>query len=128
LAVYDDLLVRFGTASELPLLQHVAGALLDKGIALEAMGHAERAIAAYNDLLIRFGTTTEITLREHVAIALFNKGMRLDELGRKEEAIVVYDDFRSRFGAAMGSSLILREYIAMAESRGQYLRESLAER
>ena len=110
IAVYDDLLARFGTATELPLREQVAKALVDKGVTLGTLGRSEEAIAVYDDLLARFGTATELPLRERVAKALFSKGVTLDELGRSEDAIAVFDDLLARFGTATE----LREQVANA--------------
>ena len=70
IAVYDDLLARFGTATELPLRERVAEALFNKGVTLGALGRSADAIAIYDDLLARFGAATELPLREQVAKAL----------------------------------------------------------
>ena len=69
IAVYDDVVGRFGIATELP---QVARALVNKGFALGQLDHSEEAIAVYDDVVGRFGTATELPLREHprdVAIA-----------------------------------------------------------
>jgi tetratricopeptide (TPR) repeat protein len=86
IAVYDDLLARFGNAIELPLREQVATALVNKGITLDALDRREEAIAVYDDVLTRFGNATEPALREQVATALVNKGITLDALDRREEA------------------------------------------
>ena len=112
IAVYDDLLARFGTATELPLREQVAKALFNKGVRLGALGRSEDAIAVYDDLLASFGTATELPLRELVAKALFNKGVTLGALGRSEDEIAVYDDLLARFGTA--PELPLREQVAKA--------------
>jgi len=69
IAAYDDLLGRFGTATELPLRELLAKALLNKGARLGTLNHTAEAIAVYDDLLARFGTATETPLRELVSIA-----------------------------------------------------------
>jgi hypothetical protein len=70
IAAYDDLLARFGTATEVPIREQIARALVNKGTTLGALGRSEAAIAAYDDLLARFGTATEAPIRDQVAIAL----------------------------------------------------------
>jgi tetratricopeptide (TPR) repeat protein len=67
IAVYDDLLARFGTATELPLREQVANALYNKGVTLGALGRSAEEIAVYDDLLARFGTATELPLRQIVS-------------------------------------------------------------
>ena len=69
IAVYDDLLTGFGTATELPLREQVASAFFNKGVTLGALGRSGDAIAVYDDLLARFATATELPLREQVAKA-----------------------------------------------------------
>src|SRR4051794_4291911 len=77
IAVYDDVVARFGTATELSLREQVALALLYKGLTL---GHTMAAITAYDELLARFRTAPELSLRENVATALLNKGDALNGL------------------------------------------------
>jgi methyltransferase (TIGR00027 family) len=113
-AVFDDVLSRFAAATELPLRELVANALVNKGIMLSALGRGEEAIAAYDGLLARFNEATVLPLRELelVAKALFNKGVTLSTLGHNENAIAAYDDLQACFGLATG--LPLRELVANA--------------
>ena len=109
IAVYDELVARFGTADDLPLREQVAKALFNKGARLGALGRSEDAVAVYDDVLARFGTADDLPLREQVAKALFNKGFTL---GRSEDAIAVYDELVTRFSTA--DDLPLREPVANA--------------
>src|SRR5258707_32783 len=69
IAVYEDLLTRFGDATtELALRELVAKALLNKGATLGTLGRTGEAIAAYDDLLGRFGNGTEPSLRGLVSM------------------------------------------------------------
>ncbi|MCI0600388.1 MAG: hypothetical protein L0Y50_06460 [Beijerinckiaceae bacterium] len=54
IAVYDDILARFGTVPELALREQVAKALVIKGAALGALGRGGEAVAVYDDVLARF--------------------------------------------------------------------------
>jgi tetratricopeptide (TPR) repeat protein len=112
IAVYDDLLRRFGDAQEPVLRERVAMALLNKGYRLGVLNKSEEAIAVYDDLLRRFGDAQEPVLREQVAMVLLNKGYRLGVLNKSEEAIAVYDDLLRRFGDAQEPAL--RERVAKA--------------
>jgi tetratricopeptide (TPR) repeat protein len=112
IAVYDDVVARFGAAGELPLRASVAMALCNKGGRLGALGRREAAIAAYDDLVARFGAAGEPPLLEPVAKALYNKGVTLAALGLSEAAIPVYEDVVERFGAVC--ELSLRELVAAA--------------
>jgi tetratricopeptide (TPR) repeat protein len=69
IAAYDDVVGRFGLATEAPLREQVAMALVNKGVTLGALGRSEDAIAAYDDVVDRFGLATEAPLREQVAMA-----------------------------------------------------------
>jgi hypothetical protein len=69
IAAYDEVVARFGTASEPALREQVAMALLYKGITLRQLDHSDEAIAVYDDLLARFGTASEPAVRELVARA-----------------------------------------------------------
>src|ERR1700722_9659951 len=109
IAVYDDVVGRFGTATELSLREQVAKSLFNKGVALRQLGRRKEVIAVYHDVVRQFGTATELP---QVARALVNKGVTLTQLGRREEAIAVYDDVVGCFGTA--TELSLRELVAKA--------------
>ena len=70
IAVYDDMLARFGSATELPLREQVAKGLHNKGVRLGALGHSKNQVAVLEDLLARFGFAEEPTLAEVVDLAL----------------------------------------------------------
>jgi tetratricopeptide (TPR) repeat protein/DNA-binding transcriptional ArsR family regulator len=112
LAVYDNVVSRFGEASDPAMRVRVARALVNKGITLGQLGRSEDAIAVYDNVVSQFGEASDPALREQVARALVNKGFRLAQLGRSEEAIVVYDNVISRFGEA--SDLALRDQVGRA--------------
>ena len=67
IAVYDELLARFGTVTE--LREQVAKALVNKGSILGKLNRSAEAIAVYDELLARFGTATERPLRKAIAMA-----------------------------------------------------------
>ena len=69
IAVYDDVVGRFGTATEPALRELVANALFNKGGTLSVLDRSNEAIAVYDDLLARFGSATELPLLEWVAKA-----------------------------------------------------------
>jgi tetratricopeptide (TPR) repeat protein len=109
---YDDIIARFGTASEPDLRERVATALLCKGFTLDDFGQSEQAIAVYDDVIVRFSEATSVVLCEHVATALLNKGDTFGVLGQSEQAIAAYDKLLARFGAATAPALC--ELVAMA--------------
>ncbi|MGY8660836.1 tetratricopeptide repeat protein [Bradyrhizobium sp. UFLA05-109] len=116
IAVCDDLVRRFGTATEPALRKEVAEALVYKGNALGLLDRNDEEIVAYDDVVRRFGAASEPGLREQVAEALRWKAMTLASPGRGSEAfneaLTVYDDLVRRFGTA--SEARLREEAARA--------------
>jgi tetratricopeptide (TPR) repeat protein len=114
IAVYDELIDRFGASDETGVRDVVAKTLLNKGFRLGQQGRHGEEIAVYDVLIHRFGAATEAALREQVAKALVNKGSRLGALQRVEEAIAVYDEVIRRYGEA--SETALREQVAMAKN------------
>ena len=112
-AIYNDLVARFGSSTELPARELVAAVLIQKGAALGLLGQNEEAIAVYDLVLARFGSAAELPLREGVANALFNKGNVLRKIpGGAGEAIAVYDDVLARFDSS--GELPLGELVAGA--------------
>ncbi|CAE6703844.1 tetratricopeptide repeat protein [Candidatus Nitrotoga fabula] len=112
IAAYDEVVHRFGEATEEPLREQVATALMNKGKTLGKMGRDEEAIAVYDKVVRHFGEATEAPLREQVATALVNKGGTLDQMEWNNEAIAAYDEVVRRFGEATEAPL--REQVATA--------------
>ena len=110
--VYDEVVQRFGEATEPALQERVASALFNKGGRLGQLGRGEAEIEVYDEVVQRFGEATEPALQERVASALFNKGGRLGQLGRGEAEIEVYDEVARRFGEATEPAL--QEQVAKA--------------
>ncbi len=110
--VCDEVVKRFGEATELTLREQVARALFNKGVTLGQWGHNEEAVGAFEEVVKRFGEATEPVLREGVGRALVNKGNRLAQLGRDEEAVGVYEEVVKRFREATEPAL--REQVARA--------------
>src|ERR1035438_7970164 len=69
-ALYDQLIERFGSSTELALREHVAAALLNKGRSVYLVNR----VAVFDQLIERFGAAPELYLRELVAMAQFEKG------------------------------------------------------
>ncbi len=112
ITTYNEVVRRFGEASEPALRERVAKALVNKGITQGKLGHSEAEIATYDDVVRRFGEASEPALLEQVATALVNKGATQGQLGHSEAAIATYDDVVRRFGEA--SEPALRERVATA--------------
>jgi len=58
IAVYDELVAHFGSASAPGLRVLVARALVNKGLRLGALNRGDAAIAVYDEVVARFGTTS----------------------------------------------------------------------
>jgi tetratricopeptide (TPR) repeat protein/DNA replication protein DnaC len=116
---FDDVAAVISDAQDLadrhadPVLrEHVALALVNKGLSLGTLERYDEEIAVYDDIVSRYGPASEPPLREPVAMALVNKGLSLGALGRNAEEIAVYDDIVSRYGPA--SEPAMRERVARA--------------
>ena len=69
LAVYDELLARYGSATELQLREQVANALINKSVAFRALGRNGDEVAALEELVARFGSDEEPTISRVVDLA-----------------------------------------------------------
>ena len=110
--VYDEVVRRFGDATEPVVREQVATALVNKGVTLGLLNRSEDEIQTYDEVLRRFGDATEPALREQVATALVNKGVTLGQLNRSEDEIRTYDEVLLRFGDA--AEPVMREQAAKA--------------
>jgi tetratricopeptide (TPR) repeat protein len=112
IAVYDELIARFGESDETALREEVAITLVYKGHSLRELGRSEDEISIYDELIARFGESDETALQVQVAKALVDKGFTLGMLGRPEDAIAAYDDVVARFGESAETEL--QEQVAKA--------------
>jgi tetratricopeptide (TPR) repeat protein len=97
IAILDDLIRCFENHTELPLLQTLAVALFNKGVALGSLGRSDEEIAVYDEMIYHLANRTELPLLEELSKALVNKGFTLGYLGRSDEAITVFDKIITRF-------------------------------
>ena len=117
LAVYDEVVRRFGESEVPALFQWVAMGLVGKGTALRDLDRPEDALAVYDEVVRRFGESESPALFQWVAIALEGKGAALRDLDRPEEALTVYDEVVRRFGNSEVPTLF--QWVAMAlEGKG----------
>jgi tetratricopeptide (TPR) repeat protein len=74
----------------------LAGALVNKGVALRDLGHHEEAIDCYEEAIEIRRRLVEVEgrveLENDLANALMNKGVALSDLGRHGQAIDCYDE------------------------------------
>ncbi len=115
IAVYDEVVKRYGEAPEEALREQVATALLNKSITLGQLQRRDEAIAVCDEVVKRYGEAPEAALRGHVAMAMLAKSIALDELQRRDEAIAICDEIVKRYGDA--SDATPREQAALALSR-----------
>ena len=106
---FDEVVTLFGAATDLVLVEQVAGAIFGKGAAL---GPNENAIGPLDELIARFGKAPELPLQVQVANALIRKGNVLGALWRTKEEISAYDRVVARFDKT--SDPILRQKVATA--------------
>ena len=73
IAVYDELIARFGNVKEMNVRRYVAAAMVNQGEALENLGGKQEAMEVYDAIIRSFGDATEPALREQVGRALLKK-------------------------------------------------------
>jgi signal transduction histidine kinase len=116
-AVDDDLVARFGEASELELRVEVARALLNQGVALDQLGRSDEALPVYDDLVARFGGASEFELRVEVARALLHKGAAFDKLALA--VATALHDLRTSLAAVYGAAQTLRRHDFALDEAGR---------
>lgn len=112
MAAYNEVIRRFGEATELSLREQAAKALINLGNTFGILTRGNEAINSFDEVVRRFGEAPELSLRELVAKALRYKGLALGTLNRRDEAIDVYDEVVRRFAGS--TELLLREQVANA--------------
>ena len=73
IAVYDEVIARFGSATEVQVRKYVAEAMVNQGEVLESLGGKQQAMEVYDEIIRRFGEAREPALREQVGRALLKK-------------------------------------------------------
>ena len=122
LAVYEEVVRRFGESETPALLEWIATALVGKGSALCDLDRPEEALAIYDEVVRRFGESEAPVLLEEVAAALMGKGLALHALNRPEEALAVHDEVVRRFGESDAPDLLQGVAVALA-GKGYALRD-----
>ena len=121
LAIYDEVVRRFGESEAPALLEEVATALAGKGLALRTLNRPEEALATYDEVVRRFGESEVPALLEWVAMALMGKGLVLRTQNRLEEELAIYDEVVRRFGESEVPALLERVAMALV-GKGSVLR------
>ncbi|MCL2160547.1 MAG: hypothetical protein FWH56_01465 [Betaproteobacteria bacterium] len=100
IAVYDDIVQRFGRDKDPNIRNIVGGTLLRKSEALRLTGDDKGTVTVYDDIADRFGKDDAPVSRVLVATALFRKGLALGKLeGASPAAIAAFDEVTRRFAS-----------------------------
>ena len=124
MAVYDEVVERFGDSESPALLEQVAKVLLNKGIVFDSQNDWQAELAVYDEVVERFGDsespspalspgcTTRQQRDKHSAAQ-----------DRLAAAVAVYDEVVERFGDSESPALL--EQVAKAlVSKGAPIRQS----
>jgi tetratricopeptide (TPR) repeat protein len=98
IAIYDEVIRRFGKRVELGARQTVAKALVNKAARYVALKLPLDAVAACEEVDHRFVAASDRVLREAVLRAWEIKSIALRELGRLEDALAACDQVAERAG------------------------------
>jgi len=99
-AVYDDIIQRFGRDKDPNIHNIVGGTLLKKSETLRLTGDDQGTIATYDEIVRHFGNDDTQVSRVLVATALFRKGLTLGKQeGGLNAAIAAFDELTRRFAS-----------------------------
>ncbi|MYA89878.1 MAG: tetratricopeptide repeat protein, partial [Boseongicola sp. SB0662_bin_57] len=96
-AIWDEVIRRFGGSDAPAELEQVSLALVNMGQALGRMGRSEEALATLDDAVLRFGGDDGQNQPLAVATALMSKGVLLRDLNRHADALVAWEEAARRF-------------------------------
>ena len=97
LAVWKDLVRRFGGSDAADDRNQVSLALVNMGTALRRLNRSEEALAVWDDAARRFGGNRGPAIPHAVATALVSKAFLHTEENRPLEALAACDEFLRRF-------------------------------
>ncbi|MDR2093523.1 MAG: tetratricopeptide repeat protein [Azoarcus sp.] len=121
IAVYDDIVRRFGRDSDPAIRNAVGSTLLKKSEALRLAGDNQGTIAVYDDIIERFGKDDTQVSRILVATVLFRKGLAQGRLNDVDAANASFDEVSRRFG--LEADPRLRKIVNQANTARQKLIE-----
>ena len=101
-AIWADLIERFGEDGEPDIQVQVVRALTKKAGAHMKMERRDAAVAASDEAVARYGAADRHDLRREVATALELKAMILNQMGRGHEALEACDVLVRDFGSIAG--------------------------
>ncbi len=112
LAACNEVVRRFGK-SEIPtVLEWVAKALVNRGVALRQLNRLQGALVAWDDVVGRFGGCATPVFLDSVARALVMKGGVLAEMNRPQNALAAFNEVVRRVGD--NDTPVLLESVAKA--------------
>ena len=100
IAIYDEVVERFGASNSPQVREQVARALVYKGHRLYRRQDAKAAIATFAGAAERFRQSDETAVVVWSAVALYNRGALLMRAGDSDEATATFGDVIGRFGAS----------------------------
>ena len=118
LALWDDVVRRFGASASTEDLEAVSMALVNKGTALGRLNRPEEALAAWDEVVRHFGASDALVHRHAVVRSLSCKGAMLATLNRLEAALSVWDEADRRFGADDSPGIVLEIATGLVASGG----------
>jgi len=128
ISVLDEIVSRFGKASEPDLRLAAAWALGAKGAARGEQGRSSEALAAYDDSIALVGVETGLASLTLAGMAQVRRPLALAEMERWDEAIIGFDEVIQRFdglGEPGLDALVAQAYLnkaATEEGMGRWRR------
>ena len=117
LAVWEELVRRFGDSDAQPELEYVAIALINKGIALGTMKRPNDALAAWQEVVNRFESSDGEIFQSTVAKAHVSRAAMLGTLNFPEDALAICNSVLDRF-TATDSPAVLAEVANALSCKG----------
>jgi tetratricopeptide (TPR) repeat protein len=112
IAVYDDVIARYGGSKERDMREVVLRALEEKLLAYREQEDFEATLEVCDDLLDRYGTDSDYYATDATARTLIRKGDVLNKLGKMGPELACYDQVINTW--ASDESWIMRKHAAEA--------------
>ena len=122
LAVYGEVVCRFGKSGNPVVLEVVARALVTKADVLTDLNRLEEALATFDEAVCMSKKWDTSVFLEMTALALFGKGISLMKLNRVEDALFAYEEIEHRFGRS-DTPVVLETFAKALVNKGSILDE-----
>ena len=106
IAIYDQVIERFGDAGDFEVQREIADALFNKAATLEQKD-IEAAIATFDQIQQRFAAAPQRELQARVARALIRKAANFASLGRYDDELRLYDLVIEQYGSKVQNETAL---------------------